>query len=116
MVAIFSDTISILCGGCHRAIHLERSLDDTKVFRCPECGYTYRWSEGVLILGDTASQNDYPDESYALLADVEPRHFWFAGRNQIIIATMRRTIGSLAGRSVLDIGCGTGFVLAALEQ
>src|SRR5262249_8704123 len=87
-----------------------------KPVRCSGCGHGYRWCNGILLLDNAGNQSDYPDESYALLAEVEPRHFWFTGRNQVILATMRRTIGPLADRSVLDIGCGTGFVLAALER
>jgi 2-polyprenyl-3-methyl-5-hydroxy-6-metoxy-1,4-benzoquinol methylase len=115
MVAASPGTISILCATCHQAIGLDYAAGKTPI-RCTECGHTYHWDNGILLLGETGNQSDYPDESYALLADAEPRHFWFAGRNQVITATMRRTVGQLAGRSVLDIGCGTGFVLAALEQ
>lgn len=68
------------------------------------------------MLGGEDNRGDYPNEAYALLADVESRHFWFSGRNKLILSTMREVIGPLKGRSVLDIGCGTGFVLAALER
>jgi 2-polyprenyl-3-methyl-5-hydroxy-6-metoxy-1,4-benzoquinol methylase len=115
MVAASPGTISILCATCHQAISLGHAAGTAPV-HCPKCGHVYRWSNGILQLGEISDRGDYPDESYALLADAEPRHFWFAGRNQVITATMRRTVGQLAGRSVLDIGCGTGFVLAALEQ
>src|SRR5262249_31055327 len=106
MLAASRDTINILCGICRQAIRLNQPIADKPV-RCSGCGHGYRWCNGILLLDNAGNQSDYPDESYALLAEVEPRHFWFTGRNQVILATMRRTIGPLADRSVLDIGCGT---------
>jgi SAM-dependent methyltransferase len=67
-------------------------------------------------LGEAAILQDYPDNVYALLVAVEPRHFWFRARNRVIAATLRAALGELRGRTVLDVGCGTGGVLAALEQ
>jgi SAM-dependent methyltransferase len=59
---------------------------------------------------------DYPEPLVDLVADVEQRHFWFAARNDVILSTIRRTAGSIEGTRMLDIGCGTGFVTAALER
>ena len=68
-----------------------------------------------MALTPPADDRDYPETLVRLVADVETRHFWFAARNAVILATMRRTLGALPGRRLLDVGCGTGFVLAALE-
>jgi SAM-dependent methyltransferase len=70
---------------------------------------------GIVMLGDTTDDTDYPEPLVNLVADVENEHFWFAARNDVILATMRDVIGPLSGMRLLDIGCGTGFVTAALE-
>jgi SAM-dependent methyltransferase len=84
--------------------------------RCAGCGATHAWDGGILVLGRPGHPTDYPSSFHALLAAAEEEHFWFAARNRVILATMRRTIGNLRDRSVLDIGCGTGYVMAALER
>lgn len=48
------------------------------------------------------------------LAAAEARHFWFDARNRIIIAALERHFP--AARSMLDLGCGTGDVLAAIDR
>ena len=68
------------------------------------------------MLGHSADPDDYPEDLSSLLAEVEPRHFWFGERNRLIVSTMREALGELTGRTVLDVGCGTGFVTAALER
>jgi len=84
--------------------------------RCSDCHATFRLEDGIVALGDPADDRDYPAPLVDLVAEVEQRHFWFAARNDVILSTMRRVIGPLAGRSLLDVGCGTGFVTAALES
>lgn len=46
------------------------------------------------------------------IAHVERRHWWFAGRREIVAGALERRLPS--GASVLDIGCGTGFVVERL--
>lgn len=63
-----------------------------------------------------------PDESYdpdyfAPLFAIEDRHFWFQGRNPVISAIVRQLTSRLPdGFQVLEVGCGTGSVLHALEK
>lgn len=59
---------------------------------------------------------DCPDWGAERIAEVEDRHFWFASRSALIRKELGRALGGLRGRSVLDIGCGTGFVLGDLEH
>jgi SAM-dependent methyltransferase len=86
-------------------------------FTCSACGTTFPADEGIVRLGQPGSAaDDYPEALYDLVAAVESRHFWFAARNAIILRAIRRTLGPLSGQRLLDVGCGTGFVLRALEQ
>ena len=46
------------------------------------------------------------------IAKVERRHWWFRGRREIVARVLEARLP--AGASVLDVGCGTGFVLERL--
>jgi SAM-dependent methyltransferase len=82
---------------------------------CSRCHAIFRVDSGIVALADTTDDRDYPEPLVDLVANVEGRHFWFAARNEVILSTMRRVVGPLEGLRLLDIGCGTGFVAAALE-
>ncbi len=49
----------------------------------------------------------YHPADLAMLAEIEPRHFWFRARRRIIVDALARWFGD--ARSYLEIGCGTGF-------
>jgi 2-polyprenyl-3-methyl-5-hydroxy-6-metoxy-1,4-benzoquinol methylase len=53
---------------------------------------------------------------YELHAGIEDRHWWFAGRRRILRAVVERVCPPGAGRSIVDVGCGTGANLAALAD
>lgn len=60
-----------------------------------------------------------PDDGYdpalfEILARVEPRSFWFRARQRLIEATVRKYFP--AAGSLLEVGCGTGFVLSGLRS
>jgi SAM-dependent methyltransferase len=56
----------------------------------------------------------YDPDLFEAIADVEERSFWFRARNRLIVSTVRRQCPG--ARDLLEVGCGTGFVLAALRD
>ena len=99
-------------------MYFEASSEDV---RCPQCGDLQATNDGGILVmqgpaAPTLEEEDYPPSVYALLSKVEPEHFWFGERNRLILSTMREVLRSLEGRTVVDIGCGSGFVTAALER
>jgi SAM-dependent methyltransferase len=57
---------------------------------------------------------DYPIENFDLLYRLEGEHFWFRARNRIILRMFRQYVADQAHPRVLEIGCGTGYVLQGL--
>lgn len=61
------------------------------------------------------SHSDYPPEAYTLLTTAEKHHFWFSGRNAVIRKIISQTYPGYRGKHLLEIGCGTGYVLRELD-
>jgi SAM-dependent methyltransferase len=51
---------------------------------------------------------------FAMLARLEPTNFWFRSRNRLILWALRLFLPET--RKFLEVGCGTGFVLAAIAD
>lgn len=61
-----------------------------------------------------ASMTGFSQEDFELLFSLEAGNFWFRGRNALIAAAMQRYC--VGARSMLEIGCGTGFVLQGISK
>lgn len=72
--------------------------------------------DGIVCLApDLDDVNEGFDiKSFDLLAEAETAHFWFVARNELIEYLVRTYAPN--ARRVLEIGCGTGFVLSALQR
>jgi SAM-dependent methyltransferase len=57
--------------------------------------------------------DSYSPEHFALLAPLEPRSFWFRGRRELVVRALGRYFANAS--TFLEVGCGTGFVLAGVE-
>ena len=56
----------------------------------------------------------YDPGLFDTLAGVEADSFWFRARNRLIVSMVRSQFPD--ARSLLEVGCGTGFVLAGLRH
>jgi SAM-dependent methyltransferase len=64
-----------------------------------------------------SDRQSYDPEFFSRLAAIESKHFWFRTRNQVIGTLAEQITRNWAnGYRVLEVGCGTGNVLRALEQ
>ncbi len=64
---------------------------------------------------DLAAGNDgFSADYFAKLFAAEAGHFWFRSRNRILIWALRRYLPQ--ARSLLEVGCGTGYVLAGIHE
>lgn len=83
---------------------------------CPHCGFG-----PVLIDGFPAYAPDFARQgggfdasNFENLAALEAANFWFISRNELVLWALR-TYGR-GFSSMLEIGCGTGFVLSAVSR
>jgi SAM-dependent methyltransferase len=72
--------------------------------------------DGIIALAPPDSDRDYPHALVDLVSAVEDRHFWFAARTDVILSALQRMPRGADATRALDIGCGNGFVMAALER
>jgi len=70
----------------------------------------FRCYAPALALGS----DDYPIDLYDRLCRLEEGHFWFQARNRIILRMLRTHLGNQVRPRLLELGCGTGFVLQQL--
>lgn len=82
---------------------------------CPYCRNKPIKRDGYLTFApQLALQNDgFNPKFFQLMAQVEPAHFWFVSRNRILGDVLRKYFAAPA--QVLEIGCGTGFVLSGMR-
>jgi SAM-dependent methyltransferase len=65
-------------------------------------------------LGTNAEREGFDPALFEYLAELEPKSWWFRARNRLILSTLRRHFPT--ARTLLEVGCGTGFVLAAIRE
>ena len=56
----------------------------------------------------------FPPEAFYKLAKAEAGHWWFRSRNRILLWVLKKHVGGF--ENFLEVGCGTGFVLEAIND
>ena len=83
---------------------------------CPQCGYEPKERDGFLAYApDLAELNSgFKPSEFSALARVENTNWWFRNRNRLIGRMVAKYFPNPS--AVLDIGCGTGYVLSYLKS
>jgi len=83
---------------------------------CRRCGAAPETIGGYPAFAPAlAAENpNYPAGYFDILSEVDRKHFWFRARGAMVTWAMRR---HFAGpRAVMEIGCGTGGMLARIRE
>ncbi|HSB71886.1 MAG TPA: class I SAM-dependent methyltransferase [Candidatus Methylomirabilis sp.] len=85
-------------------------------WRCPECHWTPEVRAGYLAFSPDVATGDggFSGQFFGELARLEEGHFWFENRNRLITWALREYFPR--AESLLEIGTGTGFVLAGIRR
>lgn len=98
-----------------RCLHCETTFAGNG-WTCPRCGFQPPENNGFLIFALTLSmENDgFSADSHASLDHLQASSFWFRARNKLIRDLAGRFFPS--AQSIMEVGCGTGYVLEALQE
>jgi SAM-dependent methyltransferase len=85
---------------------------------CLSCGFSVEKIEGFTCwapeLASVNSGEFFDPDKFKELFEIENSNFWFQARNELILWAMKIYFNETS--SFAEIGCGTGFVLSALEK
>jgi SAM-dependent methyltransferase len=83
---------------------------------CPHCGSQPLFVDGAPLFAPELAEcgEGFDPHIFATLAALEPESFWFRARNRLIVWAVAEYFP--AARTLLEVGCGTGFVLAGLAH
>ena len=84
-------------------------------WRCPSCGVEPSLVDGIRAFADEPASEDeaFDRHSFELLAELEPRSFWFRSRNRLIVYALERYFPE--ARTFHELGCGSGYVLSGVR-
>ena len=84
-------------------------------WRCPSCSFEPKIDNGFPVFAPELAHanNGFDIRSFEKLNEIEEASLWFQTRNELILWAFRKYFGG--ARSLLEIGCGTGYVLRALQ-
>jgi SAM-dependent methyltransferase len=85
-------------------------------WRCGVCGAQAVTSNGFLSFAPELARKyeGFKPDFFPQLARLENQHFWFCARNELIVWATAKYFPQ--SETFLEIGCGTGFVLAGLRE
>ena len=63
---------------------------------------------------DSNHNKFFTPSSFDKLAEMESGHWWFRSRNRILLWVLKKYVGKFA--NFLEVGCGTGFVIQAVQE
>lgn len=83
---------------------------------CPTCGVKSVIVDGYRAYAPELAHagGGFKSSSFSKLARLEDANFWFRSRNQLIIWALKEYCPNF--HSLLEIGCGTGYVLSGISK
>lgn len=86
---------------------------------CPRCNKIYAENKGIIsFIDEKIEEKGYKKNYFIDLRELEKRHFWFRGRNKIILFFIKKYCQEIIKHEhkMLEIGCGNGNVLRYLRS
>lgn len=88
---------------------------DSADWHCRKCQYIPMKICDVLSFTDqNQNAEGFEKDHFRTLAKLESSNFWFKGRNRIIVWILKKHFPFAV--NLIEIGCGTGFVLSAISR
>jgi SAM-dependent methyltransferase len=83
---------------------------------CPKCGFLPKKVDGFCAFAPNLAHNGggFKSTYFSELAALEDTNFWFRSRNQLILWALKQYSPNFS--SLLEIGCGTGYVLSGVSK
>ena len=89
---------------------------DSQLMNCKNCAYVLPVIDGFEIHAPSLAKEGggFKASYFSQLVQLEEASFWFRSRSALIFWALRKYAPSF--KSILEVGCGTGFVLSGIAR